>query len=67
MLTTHRILWIDAAAAPSAGASCSLPLSAVRQLYLKGRILATPKIHISVHLSHDGRAVSGAEPSVVGA
>ena len=59
MLTTHRLMWIDAAAAPSAGASCSLPLSAVRQLFLKGRILATPKIHVHVHTSYDGRVVAG--------
>lgn len=65
MVTTHRLLWIDAAAAPSAGASCSLPLAAVQQVHLKGRMLAkmplgTPKIHVTVRTDTQRRVQTGA-------
>ena len=64
MVTTHRLLWIDASAAPSAGASCSLPLAAVQHAQLKGRMLAkmplgTPKVHLTVATGADRRAQAG--------
>ena len=64
VVTTHRLLWIDAAAAPSAGASCSLPLAAVQHVQLKGRMLAkmplgTPKIHITVRTDTQRRVQKG--------
>ena len=67
MVTTHRLLWIDAGAAPSAGASCSLPLAAVQHAQLRGRMLGrmplgTPKVHVTVRVTGAEQRVQAGPP-----
>lgn len=61
VLTTHRLLWLDAAKAPAAGASCSLPLSAVQHVHSKAsHIFGTPKLRVQVFVNEDRKPVEGA-------
>lgn len=61
VLTTHRLLWIDTAKAPEAGASCCLLLSTVKHVQSKSsHIFGTPKVRLEVHVSHDSKPVPGA-------
>jgi hypothetical protein len=56
ILTTHRLVWIDAAAAPAAGGTCALPLSTVREVRLKATHLwSSTKVRISVHVDENRR------------
>jgi len=59
LLTTHRVVWVDAAAAPAAGRSCWLPLAAVaacrpRVGPLAG-LLGGRKLKLELSISVDAR------------
>lgn len=60
-VTTHRLLWVDAAAAPAAGASCALPLAAVARCELRStRVWSSAKARVHVRVAGgDGRPVRG--------
>ena len=63
MLTTHRVLWLDSAAAPESGASCMIPLSAVHRIELRSSmVLKSPKIRILVYVGQHGRPAPGMSP-----
>jgi len=48
-VTTHRLLWVDARAAPSSGASCSLPLECVTRAELRAtRLWSSAKARVLV-------------------
>lgn len=61
MLTSHRLLWIDAAASPAAGLSCSLPLSTVHSWETTKYSWAkkAPKLKLKVYEMADGHPAAG--------
>ncbi|KAK9803478.1 hypothetical protein WJX73_006449 [Symbiochloris irregularis] len=65
VLTTHRLMWIDSARAPAAGASCGLSLSCVQHVQSKAsHIFGTPKLRAQVHVSRDNTPVPGGRDAV---
>eukprot|EP00884_Botryococcus_braunii_P022124 jgi/Botrbrau1/8596/Bobra.0380s0017.1 len=65
VLTTHRLVWINARATPSVMASCALQLSCVREAHLKATHLwSTPKVRIHVNINGNGRPVGRLEAAV---
>ena len=61
ILTTHRLIWVDAARAPAPGASCFVYLSAVESVQLRAsHAWRSPKLRVRVHLDHQGRPTTGA-------
>lgn len=58
VLTTHRLVWIDVRAMPSAGVTCALHLACVRAAHLKAtHVWSTPKVRINVNIDGNGRPV----------
>lgn len=54
-VTTHRLLWVDARAAPSSGSSCALPLAAVARAELRAtRLWSSAKARVLVSVDGDG-------------
>ena len=54
-VTTHRLLWVDVRAAPSAGASSSLPLAAVHRVEMRAtRLWSSPKVRVHVAMGGGG-------------
>ena len=69
-VTTHRLLWVDARAAPSSGSSCSLPLGCVSRAELRAtRLWSSAKARVLVSVDGaSGRPLpcssSSASPSL---
>lgn len=64
-VTTHRLLWLDTAAAPNRGASCQLPLSAVQEVQLKASMMfRSPKIRVMVCVDEHGQPATEKADSV---
>ncbi len=56
VLTTHNLVWIDAAANPQPGRSCVLPLHAISSLALRAsHMLAQAKLCVQVSVDWQGR------------
>lgn len=56
VLTTHNLVWIDAAASPQPGRSCILPLPAVKTAGLRAsHMLAQSKLCMQVCVDWQGR------------
>ena len=54
-MTTHRVLWVDAGAAPSTGASCALPLAALGRAELRAtRLWSSQKVRLHVRADRAG-------------
>ena len=56
VLTTHNLVWIDAAASPQPGRSCLLPLHAIHSAALRAsHMLAQAKLCLQVSVDWQGR------------
>ena len=60
ILTTHRLIWVDAAKAPAAGASCYLSLASVESLEVSAtKVWTQNKLRIRVHLDSQRQPLPG--------
>ncbi len=65
LLTTHRLCWLDAAAAPAAGASCALALAAVAGAGIRAKhIFAVPRLCLRVCVDGTGRPAAADAPDL---
>lgn len=56
VVTSHRLLWIDAAATPSPGRSCHMPLDSIQTVHKRVQYslnLMNPKVRLEVQLFVD--------------
>jgi hypothetical protein len=56
VVTSHRLLWIDAAATPSPGRSCHMPLDSIHSVHKRVQYtinLMNPKVRLEVKLFVD--------------
>lgn len=56
VVTSHRLLWIDAAATPSPGRSCHMPLDSIHTVHKRVQYslnLMNPKVRLEVQLFVD--------------
>lgn len=60
MLTTHRLIWVDASKAPAPGASCYVHLSCVESIELNStKLWSQTKLRVRVYLDPNRRPASG--------
>ena len=56
VLTTHNLVWIDAATNPQPGRSCVLPLHAIKSIALRAsHMLAQAKLCVQLSVDWQGR------------
>lgn len=56
VVTSHRLLWVDAVAAPASGRSCHLPLDTIHSVHKRtqfGLNVMNPKVRLEVKLFVD--------------
>jgi len=65
LLTTHRLCWLDAAAAPAPGASCALALAAVAGAGIRAKhLFAAPRLCLRVCVDGAGRPAAADAPEL---